>query len=313
MCQLKLNDLIKFNYESTSNIIKNTFPSEIGKDYMENIKIQEDFHLLKTQYFFNQATQIEAKQNDKKFVITICQKGNTSYINNDNQRINFKEGFTSISLFNQTEGFREFEDKEVNQVRLILSESFIERNLKESLSVKYFHENKNLNLISFSPTSLASQFLLDDILNCSLKGELGTLYIQAKALELLTLELSKLEENSMEIVLDSYDKDAIYKAKEILIDNLKNPPSIVELAKKVHLNEFKLKKGFKQVFNTSPYKLLNEYKMNYAKNLLESSEYNISEVADIIGYKFSNNFTNAFYKQFKINPKELIKNRKYYY
>lgn len=313
MCQLKLNDLIKFNYESTSNIIKNTFPSEIGKDYMENIKIQEDFHLLKTQYFFNQATQIEAKQNDKKFVITICQKGNTSYINNDNQRINFKEGFTSISLFNQTEGFREFEDKEVKQVRLILSESFIERNLKESLSVKYFHENKNLNLISFSPTSLASQFLLDDILNCSLKGELGTLYIQAKALELLTLELSKLEENSMEIVLDSYDKDAIYKAKEILIDNLKNPPSIVELAKKVHLNEFKLKKGFKQVFNTSPYKLLNEYKMNYAKNLLESSEYNISEVADIIGYKFSNNFTNAFYKQFKINPKELIKNRKYYY
>ncbi|WP_108062909.1 helix-turn-helix domain-containing protein [Poseidonibacter lekithochrous] len=313
MCQLKLNDLIKFNYESTSNIIKNTFPSEIGKDYMENIKIQEDFHLLKTQYLFNQATQIEAKQNDKKFVITICQKGNTSYINNDNQRINFKEGFTSISLFNQTEGFREFEDKEVKQVRLILSESFIERNLKESLSVKYFHENKNLNLISFSPTSLASQFLLDDILNCSLKGELGTLYIQAKALELLTLELSKLEENSMEIVLDSYDKDAIYKAKEILIDNLKNPPSIVELAKKVHLNEFKLKKGFKQVFNTSPYKLLNEYKMNYAKNLLESSEYNISEVADIIGYKFSNNFTNAFYKQFKINPKELIKNRKYYY
>jgi len=313
MCQLKLNDLIKFNYESTSNIIKNTFPSEIGKDYMENIKIQEDFHLLKTQYFFNQATQIEAKQNDKKFVITICQKGNTSYINNDNQRINFKEGFTSISLFNQTEGFREFEDKEVKQVRLILSESFIERNLNESLSVKYFHENKNLNLISFSPTSLASQFLLDDILNCSLKGELGTLYIQAKALELLTLELSKLEENSMEIVLDSYDKDAIYKAKEILIDNLKNPPSIVELAKKVHLNEFKLKKGFKQVFNTSPYKLLNQYKMNYAKNLLESSEYNISEVADIIGYKFSNNFTNAFYKQFKINPKELIKNRKYYY
>lgn len=313
MCQLKLNDLIKFNYESTSNIIKNTFPSEIGKDYMENIKIQEDFHLLKTQYLFNQATQIEAKQNDKKFVITICQKGNTSYINNDNQRINFKEGFTSISLFNQTEGFREFEDKEVKQVRLILSESFIERNLKESLSVKYFHENKNLNLISFSPTSLASQFLLDDILNCSLKGELGTLYIQAKALELLTLELSKLEENSMEIVLDSYDKDAIYKAKEILIDNLKNPPSIVELAKKVHLNEFKLKKGFKQVFNTSPYKLLNQYKMNYAKNLLESSEYNISEVADIIGYKFSNNFTNAFYKQFKINPKELIKNRKYYY
>lgn len=313
MCQLQLSDLIKLNLDSKSNIIKNSFPIEVGTDYMESIKVQDDFFLLKTIYNFNQATTIKATQNEKKFVITISLKGDTLYKNIDRQKIYFKEGFTTISLFDKTEGIREFQANEINQVRLILNESFLQRNLKDSVMEKYFNKDKNLNLIDFSPTTLHSQILLNDILTCKLKGELYSIYTQAKALELLTLELSKLDNKKDEIFLDDYDKDAIHHAKEILINNMHNPPSIVDLAKQVHLNEFKLKKGFKQVFNTTPYKLLNEYKLNKAKELLEEGIYNINEVSSIVGFKYANNFTNAFYKQFNIRPKELMKSRKYYY
>ena len=308
MTKYYLKDLISSNLNSKKNIIKNSFPLEIGTDYMEKIYIQDGFLFSKTNYNIEKPIFLEAKQEERKFVITISLKGNTTYINSgDKKIIPFKEGFTTISMFENTQGFREFKDKQINQIRLILSESFLRRNFQKSLVEKYFFNKQNLQLIDFRLTSIQSQFLLNDILNCSLVGELANIYKQGKIFELLSLEISKLQKNEDDIFLDDYDRSAILKAKEILLNNLQNPPSIVTLAKMVHLSEVKLKRGFKQIYKTSPYQLLVSHKMNLAKNMLESGEYNINEIALQVGYKFANNFTNAFYKEFKIRPKDILK------
>ena len=308
MTKYYLKDLISSNLNSKKNIIKNSFPLEIGTDYMEKIYIQDGFLFSKTNYNIEKPIFLEAKQEERKFVITISLKGNTTYINSQDKKIiPFKEGFTTISMFENTQGFREFKDKQINQIRLILSESFLRRNFQKSLVEKYFFNKQNLQLIDFRLTSIQSQFLLNDILNCSLVGELANIYKQGKIFELLSLEISKLQKNEDDIFLDDYDRSAILKAKEILLNNLQNPPSIVGLAKMVHLSEVKLKRGFKQIYKTSPYQLLVSHKMNLAKNMLESGEYNINEIALQVGYKFANNFTNAFYKEFKIRPKDILK------
>ncbi|MEV9498079.1 helix-turn-helix domain-containing protein [Aliarcobacter butzleri] len=308
MTKYYLKDLISSNLNSKKDIIKNSFPLEIGTDYMEKIYIQDGFLFSKTNYNIEKPIFLEAKQEERKFVITISLKGNTTYINSgDKKIIPFKEGFTTISMFENTQGFREFKDKQINQIRLILSESFLRRNFQKSLVEKYFFNKQNLQLIDFRLTSIQSQFLLNDILNCTLVGELANIYKQGKIFELLSLEISKLQKNEDDIFLDDYDRSAILKAKEILLNNLQNPPSIVGLAKMVHLSEVKLKRGFKQIYKTSPYQLLVSHKMNLAKNMLESGEYNINEIALQVGYKFANNFTNAFYKEFKIRPKDILK------
>lgn len=308
MTKYYLKDLISSNLNSKKDIIKNSFPLEIGTDYMEKIYIQDGFLFSKTNYNIEKPIFLEAKQEERKFVITISLKGNTTYINSgDKKIIPFKEGFTTISLFENTQGFREFKDKQINQIRLILSESFLRRNFQKSLVEKYFFNKQNLQLIDFRLTSIQSQFLLNDILNCTLVGELANIYKQGKIFELLSLEISKLQKNEDDIFLDDYDRSAILKAKEILLNNLQNPPSIVTLAKMVHLSEVKLKRGFKQIYKTSPYQLLVSHKMNLAKNMLERGEYNINEIALQVGYKFANNFTNAFYKEFKIRPKDILK------
>ncbi|MDN5098404.1 AraC family transcriptional regulator [Aliarcobacter butzleri] len=308
MTKYYLKDLISSNLNSKKDIIKNSFPLEIGTDYMEKIYIQDGFLFSKTNYNIEKPIFLEAKQEERKFVITISLKGNTTYINSQDKKIiPFKEGFTTISMFENTQGFREFKDKQINQIRLILSESFLRRNFQKSLVEKYFFNKQNLQLIDFRLTSIQSQFLLNDILNCSLVGELANIYKQGKIFELLSLEISKLQKNEDDISLDDYDRSAILKAKEILLNNLQNPPSIVTLSKMVHLSEVKLKRGFKQIYKTSPYQLLVSHKMNLAKNMLESGEYNINEIALQVGYKFANNFTNAFYKEFKIRPKDILK------
>lgn len=308
MSRLYLKDLINFNFNCEENIIQNSFPLEIGTDYMEKIHIQDGLLFLKTDYNIEKPIFLEAKQNERKLVITISIKGNATYINNNDKKIiPFKEGFTTISLFEDTEGFREFNDKQIKQIRLILNESFLKRNFKESLVEKYFYNKQNLQLLDFNLTSIESQFILNDILNCKLLGELGIIYKQGKILELLFLEISKLGENEKIISLDDYDKNAILKAKEILLDNIQKPPSIVTLAKMVHISEVKLKKGFKQLYKASPYQLLLTHKMHLSKEMLLHGEYNINEVALRVGYKFASNFTNAFFKEFKIRPKDILK------
>jgi len=307
MVKLYLKDLININLNSEKNIIRNSFPIQLGNDYMEKVYIQDGLLFTQVQYKLKKEVFLQAEQKERRFVISICLKGNTNYINSDKKIIPFKEGFTTICLFEDVKGFRELKDKEINQIRLILNENFLIRNLKKSLIEKYFYNQQNIKLLKFSHTCIQSQFLINDILNCKLVGELATIYKQAKILELLSLELAKLEENKDDIFLSEYDKNAILKAKEILLQNLQNPPSIVALAKMVHLNEFKLKKGFKQVYKTSPYNLLLKYKMDIAKELILKKEYNINEIASIVGYKFASNFTNAFYKEFKIRPKDILK------
>jgi vesicle coat complex subunit len=139
MSRLYLKDLINFNFNCEKNIIKNSFPFEIGSDYMERIQIQEGLLFLKTDFNIKKPIFLEAKkQNERKFVITICTKGNSTYTNNnDKKTLPFKEGFTTISLFENTEGFREFKDKQITQIRLILNESFLKRNFQETLVEKF--------------------------------------------------------------------------------------------------------------------------------------------------------------------------------
>ena len=96
MCKVDINDL------------KGEFlPKKIGQYVNEKINIQDGFILLKIDYKFNQPIQIESNQNDKKFVITISLKGNSLYTNiSDKKTLYFKEGYTTISLFEKTKGYR---------------------------------------------------------------------------------------------------------------------------------------------------------------------------------------------------------------
>jgi len=163
---------------------------------------------------------------------------------------------------------------------------------------------------------LKTQTLAYDILNSPYTNKLDKLYIESKVLELIHNELATLlseKDENTTIKFSKQDKEAIYHAREILLNSLSNPPSMKELAKIVAINDLKLKMGFRKFFNQTPYSISLEYRLQEAKKLLQTSEMNINEIAEHIGYKHATNFSNIFYKKFGIRPKELMKSRKYYY
>jgi AraC-like DNA-binding protein len=65
-------------------------------------------------------------------------------------------------------------------------------------------------------------------------------------------------------VLSKSDANKIKRAEEILLQQMDSPPSLLELAKKVDLNDYKLKLGFKELFGTSAFAYLREKRMEQA-------------------------------------------------
>jgi AraC-like DNA-binding protein len=96
------------------------------------------------------------------------------------------------------------------------------------------------------------------------------------------------------------------KAKDIIIANMAEPPSLQELADTIVLSLKKLKEGFKQIYGDTVYSFLFDYKMEVARKLLESGDHNVNEVGLRVGYSTSSHFIAAFKKKFGTTPKKYI-------
>ena len=152
--------------------------------------------------------------------------------------------------------------------------------------------------------------VLNRILNCPFQGSLGRRYMESKATELLCLHLAQLQVSQIKKApagLNSRDQEKIRAAREILLARMQNPPGLKELAHLVGTNEFKLKKGFNQVFGSTVFGLLHEKRMQMAREMLLDGRVNVSQAAWEVGYTNVSHFITAFRKCFGVTPGDLLK------
>ncbi|GAA6619143.1 helix-turn-helix transcriptional regulator [Scytonema sp. NUACC26] len=148
---------------------------------------------------------------------------------------------------------------------------------------------------------------LQQILQCPYQGVTKRVYLESKVWELSALVIEQeiqIYQGFLEVhALRPSEIDCVYHAKEILLKNHDNPPSLLQLARQVGLNDRKLKQGFRSVFGTTVFGYLHNYRMELAHNLLIQGNMNITEVAQKVGYASLPSFSNAFRKKFGISPK----------
>ncbi|MEM9157506.1 MAG: AraC family transcriptional regulator [Verrucomicrobiota bacterium] len=136
----------------------------------------------------------------------------------------------------------------------------------------------------------------------------GQLLVQAKTLELLALVLehpSLHKSPQPEPCLRNEDQDALAAAAAYLESNLEGDHSLAKISRETGLNEFKLKKGFKERFNTTVFGYLRQKRMEYARDLLAAKTCNVLQASQSVGYSNPSHFTRAFRETFGINPKEF--------
>jgi AraC-like DNA-binding protein len=170
-------------------------------------------------------------------------------------------------------------------------------------------ENKERKYYTEEDISPSMAIVLNQLFQYNLNTSIKNLYYKGKGYELLSLYFNRSEDPDVEhcpFLLDEENVLKLKKAKEIIIQKMAEPPGLQELADEVGLTLKKLKTGFKQIYGDSVYGFLFDYKLEYARKLLDSGTYNVNEVGLKIGYSTASHFIAAFKKKFGTTPKKYV-------
>ena len=285
----------------------------IAKGTFESFKVEDGLILLKSANTSSSQLNYQYSISKDYIQFHFCLKGFANFLYNEGAYIFRVQHENSILLYNP--------DKEL-PINLVLEQE--SQVLSILISIKKFHglfsneadqisflNNENVGNKLYKEKKIGPMIaiVLNQMFQQSMDSTMYTLYLRGKVFELMSLYFSKDKEMDVEqcpFLADDNNIKKIKLAKEIMISRMIEPPTLTELSNEVDISLKKLKQGFKQVYGSSVYSFLLDYKMLTSKRLLSSGSYNVNEVALKVGYSTATHFINAFKKKFGTTPKKYL-------
>lgn len=151
--------------------------------------------------------------------------------------------------------------------------------------------------------------VVDQVIHHRYTGDLQRLFLLSKSIELLVC----CAESCAKTFAPSYnafikspaDKEKIIAARDLVNARVHEPPSLTEIARAVGLNEYKLKRGFKETFHTTVFGYLTAQRLQLARRYLLDTQKTAAEIAFELGYSTPQHFNNAFKKHFGQTPDSI--------
>ena len=244
----------------------------IAKGTTESYKVDEGIILLKQ----SNESDVELNFNysiGKDYIqFHFCLKGFSKFLFNKGSYVFNVKNENSILLYNP--------DKELPIDLLLDSKSQV---LSILISIKKFHglfsneadqisflNNDNIGNKLYKEKNIGPMIaiILNQMYQQSMDLTMYKLYLRGKVFELMSLYFSKDKEMDIEqcpFLADDNNIKKIKLAKEIIISRMIEPPTLIELSKEVDISLKKLKQGFKQVYGSSVFSFLLDYKMQVSK------------------------------------------------
>lgn len=285
----------------------------VAKSSYEEILIEDGFYILKIQNDTEEINVIEREIDSSFIQFHFCLKGGS--------RFNFNDGHYTLEV------------SEENSLLLYNTQKDLPLNLNISpntwllsviMTIRKFHslfsneanyipflsdDNKEKKYYSQEVVSPAIAVVLSQLMNYNLHPSIKELYVRGKVYELISLYFNKTKDADLEQCPFLADEDNVRRikmAKEIMISRMVEPPTLNELSKEIGLSLKKLKEGFKQIYGDSVYGFLFDYKMEYARKMLETGSHNVNEVGLRVGYSTASHFIASFKKKYGTTPKKYL-------
>lgn len=155
------------------------------------------------------------------------------------------------------------------------------------------------------------QRVIDEIIRNPYTGALQQVFLLAKGLELLVLCVDQYRQNATAAptcLKHPADREKVMAARDLINERITSPPKLSEVARAVGLNEFKLKRGFKEMFHSTVFGYLTARRLQLAKHHLLNTRKTAAEIAIDLGYASPQHFSHQFKKQFGITPNSVRNN-----
>ena len=285
----------------------------VGESTFEEIILDKGFYLFHFQNESQTIQNFERTINSTFLQIHFCLRGKAKFLFNGSTYSFDVLDNRSILLYNPQRILPinlEIQPKTTLVSLLISIEKFHSLFSKESGYIPFLSdENSNKKYYDDTEIKPTVSIVLQQIINSNINSSIRDLYVKGKVYELLSLHFQQ-EENSegeyCPFLVDEQNVIKIRKAKEIIISRMAEPPTLQELSNEIGLSLKKLKEGFKQIYGDTVYSFLFDYKMEHARRLLESNQFNVNEVGIKVGYSTASHFIAAFKKRFGTTPKKYV-------
>jgi len=328
--QLNINDMqakdvvinmariLKVDYHQDHNEICFDIPNELGTGYMKAISF--DFGLGALDIDCKLKNAIELKlDNDLvqplKMIFNRESAIRHHFDGTENSR-EIKNLENSILSCNGKHGhvFKIPENEPICMLSLEINRKSFEKkiesflpNMNENLE-QLFRDVNGINLFNYSGYySLETAKFLEEFTECEHSGFMRSVYLEGKAYEILTEQLKQylddLKDPESRQILRQSTVNKIKEAAEIIRDELDNVPNILALAHRVGLNQNTLQNGFKVLFKTSVNRYVKNERIEKAKELLENTRLNITEITYKIGINSRSYFSKLFKERYGVSPK----------
>lgn len=293
--------------------IKNFTIESVAEGSFDETYIEKGFFIL-TYKNDNENIEVVERRIESNFIqFHFCTKGEATFVfNKGTYRLPIHND-TSLLLYNPQRDLPIHLEVQPNcwLVSLVISlEKFHGLFSQDTSYVTFLSEdNREKKYYKDGVVSPSMAVVLNQLLSFNLNNSIKPLYFKGKAYEMLSLFFNRSEDANIEqcpFLVDEENVAKLKKAKDIIIAQMSEPPTLQELADTIGLSLKKLKEGFKQIYGDSVFSFLFDYKMEVARQLLESGNYNVNEVGLKVGYSTASHFIAAFKKKYGTTPKKYI-------
>ncbi len=148
------------------------------------------------------------------------------------------------------------------------------------------------------------QSIVDSLFNIKYTGKTKMMFFRSQITTLLSHFFGQLASLKTEKI-NIPEREKLNLARDILLENIDNPPSLNEISKEIGLNTFKLKKEFKAFFGVPVFKYLQNERLAIAHKMISTQKSTVQEASWHVGYDSLSSFSNAFEKKFGYRPSQI--------
>jgi AraC-like DNA-binding protein len=163
----------------------------------------------------------------------------------------------------------------------------------------------------FETLPVPSQMALavNDVLATRLLGGLRRIYMEAKALDIVVSVIDMLSRGEhatrSPVLFNARDVERLHHARSVIEREFADPPRIADLARRVGINQQKLKCGFKALFGMTIFECYQDKRLSVAAEMLQNQGASVGAAALAAGYEYASNFALAFKRKFGAPPRQF--------
>lgn len=301
-----------FFFNITERCYKLTELFNLKEQHVNRVDISNGLVFFDIYLTLSEERVLKLKNLDRMNFIVSVRQGNCRIKDNlTNTDFRLREHQTSLFATSRQDMEITIEHSKTSEIFILfIGDFFIKRYLSDNANepVNFLYEKLqkevSLELIDQTATDALSLYLIDKLINTKHSKKMNSIIGEHRAIEYMIHRFSLLEFPMPEQHTDEEIKIA-GEAKAIILQNYKTPPSVKELARLCGTNDFKLKKHFKKVYQTTIYVYIQKLRLEKANLLLRENLLSVSEIANEVGYKHQGHFSAIFFKAYGVYPKDL--------